>query len=73
MRGVNISSCASWPNRHGFQVLDLLATFDACSGGRGETLRLYPKDPWHFDARAHSCAAGAIARFIERARELSEP
>ncbi len=54
--------------KHGFQVLDLLATFDACSGGRGQTLRLYPRDPFHFDARAHSCAAEAIARFIERAR-----
>jgi hypothetical protein len=55
---------------HGFEVLDLLATFDACSDGRGETLRVQPNDLGHFDARGHECAATAIARYIERSHEL---
>ena len=56
--------------QHDLPVLDLLATFDACAQGRGETLRVTPRDLGHFDARGHACAATAIARRIERTQEL---
>jgi lysophospholipase L1-like esterase len=51
-------------------ALDLFDTFDACSDGHGETLRVQPNDLGHFDARGHACVATAIAGYIERSHEL---
>ena len=56
----------------GFEVLDLLPTFQACARERGSlaSLRL---DRWHPSAAGHRCAAEALARRLVQAEGVGDP